>query len=198
MLYILYGNDTEKSRAKRRELKEHFMRRVGALGIHEIHGDGFDSGEFENLLRGSMLFREKHAIVGMRLLENKDAEAYIVDRVELLARTPHLVLLWEEHIAPDVLEKFKPHAKKMQAFRVRQIPKASPSYKPPASWREYQIAVSAGSVPAEIFWRLWWAAKRSSNLEMLGRLVEIYHNDRRGVSELPIELERLLLDAGID
>src|SRR3989344_4624759 len=102
MLYILYGTDIEKSRENRQKLRNHYAKRDGALSVREMHGDDFSAAEFETILRSATLFHTKHVVVCIRLLENPDAESFVLGNIAAIADAPHLFIVWEEVIEKKI------------------------------------------------------------------------------------------------
>lgn len=117
MFYLLYGQDTRRSREKLNELVAHFKTKVSDLGFFRIDADGFNEAEFEELLKGRTLFEKKYVVVCEWVLENKQAADFVLGDIETLAKTENLFLFLEEEIDEKVLGEFKKQAYKVQEFK---------------------------------------------------------------------------------
>ena len=290
MFYLLYGQDTYRSREKLNELLNHFKTKVSGLGFFRIEGENFREAEFDELLKGKTLFEKKYVAVCEGVLENKQTADFVLSNLDKLAKTENMFLFLEEEIDEKVLEEFKKQAYKVQEFKpldgvklkawfaAKKIPvniaseiikncgsdlwRASkeiekynlggetskidepPAYNPFAicdafaeknkakTWTIYQQALRQGIPAEEVFFKIIWqiknllmvkklmnagidnviketglhafvagkamkAAKNFTEDELVNysyEMLKIYHEERRGESELPIELEKLLIN----
>ena len=290
MFYLLYGQDTYRSREKLNELLNHFKTKVSGLGFFRIEGGGFNEAEFDELLKGRTLFEKKYVVVCEGVLENKQTADFILSNLDKLAKTENMFLFLEEEIDDKILEEFKKQAYKVQEYKpldgvklkawfaAKNIPfniasdiikkcgsdlwrasreiekyslggltakqEADTPYNPFAicdafaeknkakAWTIYQQALRQGIPAEEVFFKILWqiknllmvkkmmnagvaniaketglhafvagkaarAAKNFSEAELTGysyEMLRIYHEERRGISELEIEFEKLLIN----
>ena len=289
MFYILYGQDTYRSREKLNELVSHFKTKVSGLGFFRIERDNFNEAEFDELLKGKTLFEKKYVVVCEGILENKQTADFVLGNLDKLAKTENMFLFLEEEADEKVLEEFKKQAYKVQEFKLldgmklkawfaakkipanissdiikkcgsdlwrasREIEKyslggltakqeADTPYNPFAicdafaeknkakAWTIYQQALRRGIPAEEVFFKILWqiknlllvkklmnakvadvgkesglkpfvagkaikAVKNFTEGELINysyEMLKIYHEERRGESELPIEFEKMLI-----
>ena len=289
MFYILYGQDTYRSREKLNELVSHFKTKVSGLGFFRIERDNFNEAEFDEMLKGKTLFEKKYVVVCEGILENKQTADFVLGNLDKLAKTDNMFLFLEKDIDEKVLEEFKKQAYKVQEFKhldgvklkvwfaAKKIPaniasdiikksgsdlwRASkeiekyqlgssaskldetPAYNPFAicdafaeknkakTWIIYQQALRQGIPAEEVFFKILWQIKNllmvkklmSAKVANVGKesglkpfvagkaiktaknfteeelenysyeMLKIYHQERRGESELPIEFEKFIL-----
>ena len=290
MFYLLYGQDTYRSREKLNELVSHFKTKVSGLGFFRIEGENFNEAEFKELLKGKTLFEKKYVVVCEGILENKQVADFALDNLDNLAKTDNLFLFLEEEIDGKILEEFKKQAYKVQEYKpldgvklkawfaAKKIPanvaseiikncgsdlwrasqeiekyqlggltakqETGAPYNPFAvcdafaeknkakAWTIYHQALRQGIPAEEVFFKILWqiknllmvkrltnagvanvaketglhafvagkatrAAKNFSEAELASysyEMLRIYHEERRGISELEIEFEKLLIN----
>lgn len=290
MFYLLYGQDTYRSREKLNELISHFKTKVSNLGFFRMDGENFKEAEFEELLKGKTLFEKKYVVICGGLLENKESKDFVIDNLEKCVATENVFLFLEKALDDKVLEKLKKRAAKIQEFEplngiklkawfaAKKIPASIAAdiikkcgsdlwlsskeiekyqlggemskltevfpYNPFAigdafaeknkvkAWMIYQQALRQGIPAEEVFFKILWqiknlllikkliiakvknleketglhpfvikkavrAAENFNEEELINysyEMVRIYHKERRGESELPIELEKMLIN----
>ena len=96
MFYILYGQDTYRSREKLNELVSHFKTKVSGLGFFRIERDNFNEAEFDELLKGKTLFEKKYVVVCEGILENKQTADFVLGNLDKLAKTENMFLFWKK------------------------------------------------------------------------------------------------------
>jgi len=117
MFYLLYGQDTYRSKEKLNELVSHFKTKVSGLGFFRIEGENFNEAEFKELLKGKTLFEKKYVVVCERILENKEVLNFILGSLGDLAKTDNMFLFLEEETDEKILEEFKKQAYKVQEYK---------------------------------------------------------------------------------
>ena len=117
MFYLLYGQDTYRSKEKLNELVSHFKTKVSGLGFFRIEGENFNEAEFKELLKGKTLFEKKYVVVCERILENKEVLNFILGSLGDLAKTDNMFLFLEEETDEKILEEFKKKAYKVQEYK---------------------------------------------------------------------------------
>ncbi len=289
MFYLLYGQDTYRSREKLKELVSHFKTKVSDWGFFRIEGENLNEEKFKELLKGKTLFEKKYVVVCEGVLENKQTADFISGNLDKLAKTDNMFLFLEEEIDEKTLKEFKKQAYKVQEFKpfdgiklkawfaAKKIPaniaveiikkcgsdlwRASKEiekyqlggliaklsetsvYNPFAicdafaekkkakAWIIYQQALRQGIPDEDVFFKILWqvknllmvkklmdagvanvakeaglhafvaskairAVKNFSEYELVNysyEMLKIYHEERRGISELPVELEKMLI-----
>ena len=118
MFYLLYGQDTYRSREKLNELLKYFKTKISDLGVYKINGDSFNEAEFEEIIRAKNLFEKKYLIICERVTENKLASVFVEDSLEKCAKSENIFLFLEEEVEEKRLEKFKKYAAKIQEFKL--------------------------------------------------------------------------------
>lgn len=288
MFYLLYGQDTYRSKEKLNKLVEFFRAKVSGLGVFNIDNENFTESKFEELIRAKNLFNKKHIIVCRGLLGDQASADFIMRALKRCADSENIFLFGEEELDKKTLEQAKKQAQKTQEFNnltgsklktwigkkgaegrtaeqiisqcgsdlwcaAKEIEKyrlggevgadlTAGKYNPFAicdafaaknkakSWILLQEAVLSGVSIEDVFFKILWQIKNlllvkklkkngESNIaeetglhpfvikkalmavdnfseeELInysGEMVRIYHEERRGVCEMPIELEKML------
>lgn len=236
MLYLIYGTDTIKAREKARSLIASLTKKKPDATLIKLDADNFTAGQFEESLVGQGLFERTLIVYGDELLQNGEAERFIVHHLTALKETANIVILLEKEIAVPLLLDLKGYAEKCQVFEkpsskwaanfnIFSLSDAFGSRDRKALWTRYATALRRNISPEEmyhvLFWQLkniflvaetssaaeaglapfvWSTARRfrtNFSAEELrtfsSALIALYHDARRGTSDLDRALERFIL-----
>lgn len=108
MIFILYGADTYRSRARLRAMIQEFEDWGGAdLGVGRIDGEECGVGILKELCEGQSLFSKKKLIIAENFLHNSEEfELVFPDVSSMVGRQDAVVILWEREIAKDKQKKY--------------------------------------------------------------------------------------------
>ncbi len=235
MLYLLYGTDSHKSRAKLHELLALATKKRPDAEVFKMTTENWNEADLEGLIGSQGLFQKKYTVVLDNVFENKEVMEFVLDRLPDLKSSEQIFLILESKILADPLKKFEKHAEKVQKFeKVEKKEKFNMFFVTDGLvekdkkrlWVSYLDALSQGAEAEEIHGIFFWqvksmllAAKAKSQketglapfpyskaltgarkykteelLSMSSGLVDMTHRVRRGEGELPVMLEKWILE----
>ena len=217
MLYLFYGTDTDKARAKARELLESFQKKKPDARVFRLEPEKWSEVHLEELIGGQGLFEEKLLIFADRLLENEEAREAVEKNLEEIGKSDNIFIFLEQKVAKPFLLEITEVAEKVQAFASTER-KEKPEFNifsltdafgrrdKKKLWALYQRAIREDFAPEQINGLLFWKVKDMLTAQSPNRywtmnelhalsstLVRIYHDAHRGIHDFPIALERLVL-----
>ncbi len=236
MIYLIYGNNSDKAREKVRSLVDaQIAKKPDALHFR-INSQNWANTNLEELIQSQGLFVNKYIVVFDHLLRDKEAGEILISSLLELGESEHIFIFLEGELTKEILKKVEKRAEKVQEisqaekqsvkeFNIFVLTDALGMKNKKDLWVLYQRAIEEGSEPEEIHGILFWQVKamlaslnasspeeaglkpfvyqKSSRFAknfkkeelhaMASRLVEIYHDARRGIVEFDTALERFIL-----
>jgi DNA polymerase III delta subunit len=181
MLYVVYGVETDKARAKKDSLVASCKKQKPDAEFFVIDGDNFSERALEELYSSQGLFVKKHIVVLDRLLLPKKPkedgnEVKDITKDTLLASFPKMAesesvfILFNELFDAKTLAQVKKHAKDIFVFGEKKIAKekdtstfsivdAYAMKEKKSAWVNYQKCIRAGIAPEAIHGALFWKMK---------------------------------------
>lgn len=120
MLYILYGEDTFRSRIKAREIISKFIQVAGGTeAITRLHAPDYTLADLRPLVETGSLFRDKRLVVLEEVSSaGKDIIVFFEEKVSVLAKTEDIFLFWDSSSASTApMPVLMQHAAKAQEFK---------------------------------------------------------------------------------
>ncbi|MBI2047651.1 MAG: hypothetical protein HYT27_00785 [Parcubacteria group bacterium] len=113
MIYLFYGNNTEENRRKcDMFLQKLFVKKPNA-SFFEYDSENFNTRDIEELAQGQGLFEREYIIVLSGALAVAETKDYILERLKILAESPHVFIFIEEKVEAAFVKQFITHAKKI-------------------------------------------------------------------------------------
>lgn len=171
MLYVLYGTDQDKARAKAHELIDSLLKKRPDASFFKLDTENFKSEQFEEYLAGQGLFVNKYIVFCDRLGENKDIRDYLEDKLKEIKASDNIFIVLEESFLAALKKKIEKNAEKVQEFELPEKKVAKKEFNMFALtdalgardrkslWVLYRQAVDHGSVSEEIHGILFWQVK---------------------------------------
>jgi DNA polymerase III delta subunit len=159
MIYLIYGEDTYRSREKMRQLLAFFSKKSSGFAFFKIEGENFSGAELEELVKSQTLFEKKYVVECSRLLENPEAKGFIEKNIKDVAGSKNIFLFWEEKLSAKLLDLFKKHAEKIQEFKPFSLPQTKKWVKAGADFLGLEIDATAVNTLAEEHGSDLWAIK---------------------------------------
>lgn len=172
MIYLFYGTDQEKTRAKWRRVISSFQIKHPEGQIFYFAPDRFDPSRWSELaLSAEDLFGAKRLVVADRLLEDESVLDFFVSNLEDLVKSPVVFALLESEIKSDLLKKIEKAGGQIEKFNRLTAAKADSGFNIFALadalaardrrrlWVLSQQALRAGHSAEDIFWKLVWQVK---------------------------------------
>lgn len=117
MLYIVYGEDTYRSREKVKELAGYFVAKTGETGVTHLPAEEATDLRIEELARTASLFSAKHVVTIFSWLQEEKTPKEIKRLTEMMAVSHNIFILWEEKLTKDILRTLEKQAAKIQEVK---------------------------------------------------------------------------------
>jgi len=164
MLYLIHGNDEIKAQNQFHKLVGSVHNKKPDTPVFGVVGEEADFGQLAEIVFGNSLFESKYIITLKHFLDNKESEDFLVENLEVLAQSPHIVFVLEKSLTKPILSKFKKYAKDIKEYSkvenekkdnfIFSLPDALGARDRQKLWVLYQEAVQVRNIPPEeIFWR---------------------------------------------
>ncbi|MBI5742749.1 MAG: hypothetical protein HZA25_02845 [Candidatus Niyogibacteria bacterium] len=116
MLYLLYGEDTYRSKKNLREIVEKFLASGSANNLLRVTPENFSVAEFAEAARASSLLGGKYLYVGEGLLADPVARAAVMKELAAVKGSENIIVFWEEEVGEEILTALKAAANKVTEF----------------------------------------------------------------------------------
>lgn len=214
MLYFLYGTDTDKARAKARDIIYSAQKKKPDAELFTLDADSWSAARFEELVSSQGLFERKYIVFVNRLLENKEIKEIVLEALPRVAASENFFIFVEQEgdkvtldavkKASGTVQEFEKKVVKKESFNMFSLSDAFRDRDRKKLWVLYQKALRNDATPEALSGILFWQIKtllvgRASNfskieLETLaGRLISLYHDSHRGLVDFETGLERFVL-----
>ncbi len=170
MIYLLYGEDTTKSREKMNTLVGSLRAKKPDASFFKIDDEHWSSAQLEELIVGAGLFEQKYIVVLDRVFENKEAKEFVFKNMKEIGVSENIFIILECKLDKRTLTKFEKNGEKVVEFPKKVIKKedkfniftlsdALGGRNKKELWVLFQKAVNAGMSPEEIHGTLFWVVK---------------------------------------
>jgi DNA polymerase III delta subunit len=169
MLYVIYGTDTHKARAKLHDLLDLAKKKRPEAELFKLTTENWSEGQFDELLVAQGLFEQKYTTVLDNLFEKKDIKSYVMERLEGMKESEQIFLMLESSIDAASLKKLAKFSEKVQVFE--KVENKKPSLNifsitdglvqkdKKKLWISYVDLLGNGAVAEEIHGILFWQVK---------------------------------------
>lgn len=170
MLYVVYGTDSEKARARARALTRALQEKKPSASFFRLTAEDAPPERLRALVEEQGLFEPKHIVFLDGVFENKEAREELLERAPALASSPHAFVLLARELSKAAAAAFE-----KAAARAERFDKSAPGDRPPfpvfslgdffgrrdrrGLWALYVRARRAGISPEEVNGILFWQAK---------------------------------------
>lgn len=214
MLYLIHGTDRQKVIAKASDVVAGLRKRRPDAEVFSMTEDGANLSRLQELAGGQGLFESKYIVVLKNLFSRKDLAEPLSELLHGLAVSQNVFIFVEGALLKPALGAFEKAGAQIQAFAA--APKERPNHFALADafalrdrkrlWVLYVKALRRGASPEELSGMLFWKVKdllssgraaRFSADELRAaarRLVALYHDAHRGLTDFETGLERFLLN----
>jgi hypothetical protein len=171
MLYVLYGNDAEKARAKTNSLVASLCAKKPDATLVRLTSEGNTQAVLEEHIGGQGLFEAKLIVVCDFLLGGKEGNRIVGEKITEMAASQNIFILLEEKIEKQILTKLIAYAEKVQVceqnenivrsatFNVFSLSDAFGRRNARELWILYQKGKRARLTPEEMLSTLFWGVK---------------------------------------
>lgn len=169
MLYVIYGSDTHKARAKLHDLLELAKKKRPEAELFKITTENWSDSQFDELLVAQGLFEQKYTTVLDNLFEKKDIKSFVLDKVKEMKESKQIFLMLESSIDAASLKKLEKFSEKVQVFEKSEDKKPSINIfsitdglvqkDKKKLWISYIDLLGRGAVAEEVHGILFWQVK---------------------------------------
>ena len=169
MLYLFYGTDTEKARAKFLESLNSLRAKKQNASFVEIDDESFSISRAEELLHTRGMFENTVIVAFRTILKNEEAQDFLKKNAKSLAVSTNIFVVYEDEKRKTILSLLEKYADKVWRFDAKTPQKTSPivftladnfaSRDRKKAWLTLQKAISEGIAPEQIFGTLFWQMK---------------------------------------
>ncbi len=169
MLYVIYGTDTHKARAKLHDLLDLAKKKRPEAELFKLTTENWSEGQFDELLVAQGLFEQKYTTVLDNLFEKKDLKNYVMDRLEEMKESEQIFLMLESSIDAASLKKLEKFSEKVQEFEKKEDKKSNINIfsitdglvqkDKKKLWISYIDLLGKGAVAEEVHGILFWQVK---------------------------------------
>lgn len=154
MLYLIYGTDEMRSRAKLHALLEGlFLKRPDAEYFH-ITSETWNSYNLYQLASAQGLFERKHIVVLDKVFEIEEAENAAIPCLEALHNAPHPFIFLEGSLSKKTLSAFEKYSEKIYPFDEEK--------KRVETFNMFSLADALGERNRKKLWTLYQKAKHEN------------------------------------
>ncbi len=211
MLYFLHGTDTDKARAKAREMLANLHQKKPEAEVFRLDSDSWSEARFDELIAAQGLFEKKFIVFASRLFENKEAKETVMKKLSAVGGSENIFIFLEGAVDKAALAAVAEVAEKIQSFEKAVEKKARPfnifsladalgGRDRKTLWVVYQKALRSGAAPEELSGILFWQvknlmlARQSASAQAAGLNPFVFQKARRyGDNFSPAELKNLAL-----
>lgn len=169
MIYLFYGNDIKKRKEAYEKLKESLGIKEGKVSFFTMDDYLFEESKLEEYIFGRGLFESQFVVVLRGVLEDKEAEDFVLSSLDDLKKSPNIFIFLETAVSGSILSRFKKVAEKVeefkqptsktQPFKLFSLTDAFSRKDKKKAWVLYQKALSDGAAPEEMVNLLFWQIK---------------------------------------
>ena len=212
MLYVFYGTDTARAGTKARALVESLRAKRPDAAYDKIDADSWNVSVIQGHLGGQGLFSSKYIVYLDRVTENKTAKDELVDYVAAMQESSNIFILYEGKVLTELKKTLEKHAEKIVVVDEKKaantffgggdgpnifaLADAVGKRDAVRAWTLYRQAVDGGIESEAIIGMLFWKAKSIENKPLAKELITLYHDGHRGLVDLELGIEKLVLRAG--
>ena len=173
MLYLIHGTNTNKVRAKQKELISIMQNKQPNVSLYKLTSENWNDTILDELLGSQGLFLAKYIVTLDKLLEDKEISPSIIGILKELKESDHAWIIVEEKITAANLKKlekfvfksfdFNDNASttddKKQRINAFNFAEQFASKNKVGAWNEFLKLRDAELAGEEIHGVLWWQMK---------------------------------------
>ena len=169
MLYLIYGDDFEKARAKARELIADLLKKRPGAEVFRLEDEMVNAGKLDELSGSQGLFQRKYIVFADNVFRSEEAKEIVLGKLKSLAESENIFIFLEDELGKtdlkelekfaEKVQRFSGVAKKEKPFNVFSLTEILGRRDKRGLWVLYQKALAQGLAPEEIHGILFWQIK---------------------------------------
>jgi len=169
MLYLIYGDDFEKARAKARELIADLLKKRPGAEVFRLEDEMVNAGKLDELSGSQGLFQRKYIVFADNVFRSEEAKEIVLGKLKSLAESENIFIFLEDELGKtdlkelekfaEKVQRFSGVAKKEKPFNVFSLTEILGRRDKRGLWVLYQKALAQGLAPEGIHGVLFWQIK---------------------------------------
>jgi len=169
MLYLIYGDDFEKARAKARELIADLLKKRPGAEVFRLEDEMVNAGKLDELSGSQGLFQRKYIVFADNVFRSEEAKEIVLGKLKSLAESENIFIFLEDELGKtdlkelekfaEKVQQFSGVAKKEKPFNVFSLTEMLGRRDKRGLWVLYQKALAQGLAPEGIHGVLFWQIK---------------------------------------
>lgn len=212
MIYFYHGTDIEKVKAKALELVNSLKKKKPDAFFLKIDEENFDVSKLEEYTSNQGLFVSKGILLLDRLCAKKENKEEFLGNLKLIAESENIFIVIEGKLDKATITKIEKKSEKTMMFDLVEkslkseynafaLADAFGRGNKKEAWVLYRKAIDKGEAVEAIHGMIFWKVKTmilngingKDLYPTLEKLIDIYHESRRGKYELETKLEEIIL-----
>lgn len=215
MIYLFYGTDTERARAKARALIEGLQKKKPDASYFKQTSDSLNEAVLEELTQGQGLFERKFIIYLDSIFDDAEKKELILSKLEPLKESENIFVILEKKLDAKSKKLFEKHSeeikiydeaekKTLKGFNIFDMTFALGAGNIQKAWTLFDEARRKEMKGEEIHGVLWWQMKKmyeknpkdEKMKKGLFEMMSMYHEAHRGNVDFMRGLEKWILEWG--
>ncbi|MBI2474479.1 MAG: hypothetical protein HYV68_02140 [Candidatus Taylorbacteria bacterium] len=168
MLYLIYGNDWQKARAKAREILDALRKKKPDAALVALEEGGLSDEKLDELCGSQGLFERKFIVMSDRISGDVSYAEILENKLPAIAASENVFIFLEDAPKASLLKAFEKYAAKVQEFKKLEKKERFNSFaladalgerNKEKLWVLYQMAMSEGLTAEELHGTLFWQIK---------------------------------------
>ena len=177
MLYLIYGDDFEKARAKARELIADLLKKRPGAEVFRLEDEMVNASKLDELSGSQGLFQRKYIVFADNVFRSEEAKEIVLGKLKSLAESENIFIFLEDELGKTDLKELEKFAEKVQRFKTPARNASQARFARRAGfnvfsltemlgrrdkrglWVLYQKALAQGLAPEGIHGVLFWQIK---------------------------------------
>ena len=182
MIFLYYGNDRTKSRAKAREVLEIMHKKRPDAELITLTSENWQDGALNEIVGAQGLFEKKYMVLCDNLCDKKEIKEIVFDNLKLLKESDNAFVIIENTLDAKGNEKLVGFAEKSQEFsevkkiqeqfNIFSLAEALGKKDKKSLWVLYSKALMKNISPEEMHGILFWQVKTMLLATKAGSAVE--------------------------
>ncbi|MBA3551175.1 hypothetical protein H0W32_03135 [Patescibacteria group bacterium] len=158
MIYLLYGTNSTKARAKLHDLVASLIKKKPDASHVRMTDEGFDAAHLEENISGMGLFSQKTIVEMDNIFRNKEAKEIVLDRIKDIGKSENVFVFLESILTKADLTKFEKNGEKIQEFTE---PASAKALAGKDTFKIFSLTDAFGRRDKKQLWVLYTKAKMS-------------------------------------
>lgn len=170
MLYIIYGNNRDKTRDKTRHLLDTLRKKKPDASFFAMNDETWSSEKVREYALSQGLFENKYIVHFDSVTAKKEIKEELVDLLEDIQQSSNVFVMREGELDKVTLKKLEKHSEKIEEHSKEEL-KKKPEFNifalgdalgrrdKKSLWTLYRKAIAGGLEPEQIHGTIWWQLK---------------------------------------